>query len=157
MRAPLPGLMLLGMTIAPGTMAQEVPRTALDNADTRAKAVMEPLVADPLDPRVDTLHVFNRVEKMPEPPGTFLEGCTKVDADDPPLEEACAQRTKVFVRFIVERDGRLTAPAVVKGACPALDRLALECVHRSARWKPGTENGAPVRVQVVVPVRFEVR
>jgi hypothetical protein len=38
-----------------------------------------------------------------------------------------------------------------------LDRLALECVQRSALWKPGAQDDAPVRVQVVVPVQFELR
>lgn len=148
---------LVGALIEPSAMGQDATRNALDTADARARAVMEQLVADSLDPRVDTLHVFNRVEAMPEPPDSFLEGCTQVTAGEGALEEACLQRTKVYVRFIVERDGSLTSPALVKGACPKLDRLALECVHRSARWKPGTQDGAPVRVQVVVPVQFEPR
>ncbi|MBL8002725.1 MAG: energy transducer TonB [Flavobacteriales bacterium] len=150
-------LALVCALAAAPAMAQNEMKDALDTADARARAVMEQLVADPLDPRVDTLHVFNRVESMPEPPDSFLEGCTQVTAGEGALEEACLQRTKVYVRFIVERDGSLTSPALVKGACPTLDRLALECVHRSARWKPGTQDGAPVRVQVVVPVQFEPR
>jgi hypothetical protein len=129
----------------------------LGRADDQAKAVMEPMSAGAPDPRTDTLHVFTRAEVMPRPIGTPLDVCARVMPGEGPMEAACAQHTKVYVRFIVERDGTLTAPAVVKGACPTLDRLALACVAGSPRWRPGVLKGVPVRVLVVQPIQIEPR
>jgi hypothetical protein len=138
-----------------GALAQVPPD--LGRADDQAKAVMEPMSAAAPDPRTDTLHVYTRVDAMPAPIGSPLAGCAGASSDGDGREDACLQRTKVYVRFIVERDGRLTAPAVVKGACPSLDRMAIACVERSPRWRPGMQDGVPVRVQVVLPIQFEPR
>ncbi len=138
-------------------VAQPPVKDALDAADDKAGAVIEAPAGRQADPRTDTLHVFDRVDVMPVPAEGFLESCGPASTGDVGLEPECLQRTKVYVRFIVERDGRSTDPAVVKGACPSLDRLALECVKGSPRWKPGELDGVPVRVRMVVPVQFEPR
>ena len=113
---------------------------------------------DTLDPRVDTMHVFTRVDVMPESQVSVTSPCTgQLLVDQGELEPDCLQHTKVYLRFIVERDGRTTSPAVVKGACPTLDRVALGCLDHMPRWKPGLLKGVPVRVQMVMPIQFEPR
>jgi len=146
--------MLLAGTAA---VAQPPVKDALDAADDKAGHVIQAPLERKADPHTDTLHVFDRVDRMPAPAEGFMEACGRIATGTGGLEPECLQRTKVYVRFIVERDGRLTDLAVVKGACPSLDRLALECVKGSPRWKPGELDGVPVRVRMVMPVRFEPR
>jgi len=63
---------------------------------------------------------------------------------------------KVFVMFIVEQDGRISNPEVVKGIDPLLDKSAAEIVSRMPAWTPGKINGKTVRVKYVVPINFKL-
>ena len=131
---------------------------SLFNSSDRAQELIQGPSADTLDPRVDTMHVFTRVDVMPESMASVTSLCTgQIQMDRTELEPDCLQHTKVYLRFIVERDGKTTSPAVVKGACPTLDRVALSCLDVMPRWQPGLLKGVPVRVQMVYPVQFELR
>ncbi|TVR78630.1 MAG: energy transducer TonB [Chitinophagaceae bacterium] len=60
----------------------------------------------------------------------------------------------VFIRFVIERDGRVTEAEVVRGADRVLNEAALRHVRNMPNWKPGKQRGQPVRVQFTVPIRF---
>ncbi len=131
---------------------------SLFNSSDRAQELIQGPSVDTLDPRVDTMHVFTRVDVMPEPQFSVTSLCTgQILVEQSELEPECTQHTKVYLRFIVERDGTTTSPAVVKRACPTLDRIALGCLDHMPRWKPGSLKGVPVRVQMVYPIQFEPR
>lgn len=61
---------------------------------------------------------------------------------------------KVFVKFIVEADGRLTNVGVLKPFDPALDREAVRVVKSMPKWISGKHKGKPVRVGFIIPVSF---
>lgn len=61
---------------------------------------------------------------------------------------------KVFVSFIVEKDGSLSNLKVVKGVSGELDAEALRVLKNSPNWNPGTQNGIIVRVFYTVPISF---
>jgi len=63
---------------------------------------------------------------------------------------------RVIVQFVVNRDGSVTDPAVVRGVCPVLDREALRVVASMPRWRPGMQGGRPVRATYAVPVSFKL-
>lgn len=63
-------------------------------------------------------------------------------------------RGKVFLTFIVERDGSVSNVSVVKGVDPLLDNEALKVISESPRWSPGLQRGQPVRVRFSIPVIF---
>lgn len=58
------------------------------------------------------------------------------------------------MRFIVERDGRLTDPVIVKGRCAALEQQVLCAVAASPRWEPGRIDYHKVRSRMQVTIRF---
>jgi protein TonB len=62
---------------------------------------------------------------------------------------------KVFVTFVVEKDGSVTNPKVVRGIGGACDIEARRLVQNSPKWNPGMQNEKPVRVQYVVMVEFK--
>ena len=63
---------------------------------------------------------------------------------------------RVLVTFIVNKDGSLTEPEVVKSVDPLLDAEALRLISVMPKWKPGTQRGKPVRTKYTLPVNFRL-
>ncbi len=63
---------------------------------------------------------------------------------------------RVVVVFIVNRDGSIVEPEVVKSVNPMLDKEALRVISNMPKWKPGLQFGKPVRVKFTVPVNFRL-
>ncbi|RWY52567.1 energy transducer TonB [Mucilaginibacter gilvus] len=61
---------------------------------------------------------------------------------------------RVILTFVVERDGSLTDIKVLRGIGSGCDEEAIRALKSSPKWKPGIQNGRPVRVQFSVPVQF---
>lgn len=61
---------------------------------------------------------------------------------------------KVHIRFIVTEKGLIDSPWVVKPLYPSLDSEALRVIRTMPPWKPGKQNGKPVRVPFTLPVYF---
>ena len=64
---------------------------------------------------------------------------------------------RVIVKFVVEKDGRVTDVQVVRSVDPALDREAVNTVKRMPKWNPGMNNGQPARVWFTLPVNFKLQ
>ena len=124
-----------------------------------------PLIIDPdkvdqyLAERKDTINVYDCVEQMPSFPGgsqklkEFIEENLRYPKE---LEESCVQG-RVIVRFIVERNGKLSNVKVVKSVHPVLDKEALRIVKLMPRWIPGRQNGITVRVKFYIPIIFRLK
>jgi protein TonB len=63
---------------------------------------------------------------------------------------------KVWVTFIIEADGTLSHFKVDKGVGYGLDEEALRVLKLAPAWKPGMQNGHPVRVQYTIPINFQL-
>lgn len=63
---------------------------------------------------------------------------------------------KVFVSFIIDRDGNITGAEVIRGLTADCDAEALRLVKRMPRWEPGRFNNMPVAVKMVLPIRFVI-
>ncbi len=62
---------------------------------------------------------------------------------------------KIFVRFVVEKDGNIQDVYAVQGVFPSLDRGAVETVKKmSGKWNPGKQRGMLVRVFYTIPISF---
>jgi protein TonB len=98
------------------------------------------------------------VEEMPEFPGG-QEKMIKFLAKNIVYPASAVSANKegiVYVKFIVEKDGRLDNFQVVRGVSPDLDSTALKAVKEMPQWKPGKQDGKYVRIFVVVPVGFNL-
>jgi protein TonB len=60
----------------------------------------------------------------------------------------------VVLTFVVERDGSLTDIKVLRSLGSGTDEEAVRVLKASPKWKPGIQNGRPVRVQYSIPVNF---
>ncbi len=61
---------------------------------------------------------------------------------------------KVWVSFVVEKDGQISNVVVDKGAGFGMDEEAVRVLKLSKAWKPGQQNGRPVRVKYTLPLAF---
>ena len=64
---------------------------------------------------------------------------------------------KVYVEFVVDKDGSLSNLNVVKGIGGGCDEEALRVIKNSPSWNPGKQRGKPVRVRMVVPISFTLQ
>jgi TonB family protein len=63
---------------------------------------------------------------------------------------------KVFVKFMVDKEGQIIEPEVMKGFYPSLDEEAVRVVKLLDRWTPGKLRGIPVKSQFVLPIYFKL-
>ncbi|MFV0592663.1 MAG: TonB family protein [Draconibacterium sp.] len=102
--------------------------------------------------------VYLEVDKMP----TFQGGEKELRAylslaiKYPVLAQENGIEGKVYVAFIVEKDGSLSRINVAKGIHPDLDQEAMRVIRNMPNWNPGTLHGKPVRAQFVVPINFQL-
>jgi len=100
--------------------------------------------------------VFFIVEEMPEFPGgeaalrRFIANSIKY----PQIAQENGIQGRVYVQFVVDRDGSITNASVARGVDPSLDKEALRVVNSLPKWKPGLQRGKPVKVSYTVPINF---
>jgi TonB family protein len=63
---------------------------------------------------------------------------------------------RVDVQFVVEKDGSLSEVQAIKGIGVDCDKEAVRVLQNAPAFKPGTQNGKPVRVRMVVPIVFKL-
>jgi len=63
---------------------------------------------------------------------------------------------RVLVTFIVNKDGSIAEPEVVKSIYPSLDEEAVRMISTMPKWKPGMNRGKPVRTKYTLPVNFRL-
>jgi TonB family protein len=100
--------------------------------------------------------VFTVVEKHPEFTGGMRAFGEYLTANVHYPETARASRIegKVFVNFIVRKDGRITDVGVLKGLGFGCDEEAIRVISSMPNWKPGSQSGQPVNVKYNVVVPF---
>lgn len=114
--------------------------------------------SDEKDDRPGKEAIQTIVDEMPEFPGgeaamfKYLGGSVNY----PEGTEAAVEGV-VFVSFVVERDGDLSAIRVLRSVHPSLDREAIRVVKAMPKWNPGKQNGKVCRVQYNLPIAFRLK
>ncbi len=62
---------------------------------------------------------------------------------------------RVFVAFVINKDGTTSDFKIVRGLTKECDMKALGVLKRMPKWTSGTQQGIPVRQRFVMPVVFE--
>jgi protein TonB len=63
----------------------------------------------------------------------------------------------VYIRFVVTKTGDVSDARVLRGVDPLLDDEALRVVRIIPKWTPGKNNGNPVSVYFIIPVKFKLQ
>ncbi|HEY4656732.1 MAG TPA: energy transducer TonB [Cyclobacteriaceae bacterium] len=108
----------------------------------------------------DPNEIFLVVEETAAPIGgmsAFYEYVSKkMQGKYPAQARRMGIEGRVFVEFVVERDGSLTDVKAIKGIGAGCDELAVKVVKEAPKWKPGKQRGKPVRQKMVLPIVFRL-
>jgi TonB family protein len=113
---------------------------------------------EPQEEEAEPKGVFDVVEQMPEFPGGAVEMMKFLSMNVKYPAEASSKgiEGRVLVKFVVEKDGSITEARVTKSVNELLDAEALRVINLMPKWKPGMQNGKPVRVFFTLPVTFRL-
>ncbi|MEJ2594324.1 MAG: M56 family metallopeptidase [bacterium] len=101
--------------------------------------------------------VYRVVQTMPEFPGGTQALLNYVAQNIQYPEEAKRDsiQGKVFVQFVVEKDGSVSGAKILRGVGGGCDKESLRVVSSMPDWKPGLdEDGKPVRVEYTLPIKY---
>lgn len=98
--------------------------------------------------------IFVVVEEMPELIGGLGEIQKKIRY--PEIARKAGVEGRVILQFIVNENGSVTEPAVVRGIGAGCDEEALRVV-REAKFKPGKQRGKAVKVKMSLPITFKLK
>ncbi len=109
--------------------------------------------------KVDENGIHQVCEEMPEFPGGMMECMNWLgkNINYPATAQEKGIQGRVIIQFVVERDGSITEPKVVRGIDPDLDKEALRVVSAMPNWKPGKHKGEVVRVKYTLPIMFRLQ
>jgi protein TonB len=63
---------------------------------------------------------------------------------------------RVIAKFVVNEDGTISNCTITKGVDPYCDAEALRVIKAMPKWKPGTQDGKPVKVYFTLPIVFKL-
>ena len=102
--------------------------------------------------------VYQIVEEMPKFPGGEKALMDYVSNNVKYPEEAKNKNIagRVFVSFVVEKDGSIGEVKVLRGIGGGCDEEAVRVIKGMPKWKPGIQKGKPVRVSYQIPIYFKL-
>ena len=159
--APLAGVLLMVSNIE--SVAREIGEQIPEVAEVQQKAEQAAEEKVKTKPQTDTTKKKKTWDCMPETMPYFPGGqelLLKYLADNikyPASAVKAKKQGRVIVTFIVQKDGSVTHAKIAKSIDPELDAEALRIVKGMPKWTPGTQNGKPVSVRYMVPVKFSLQ
>jgi protein TonB len=98
--------------------------------------------------------IFMIVEDMPELIGGLASIQSKIKY--PEIAKKAGVEGRVFVQFVVNTDGSVIDPVVVRGIGAGCDEEAVRAVSQ-AKFEPGRQRGKPVPVKMSLPITFKLK
>lgn len=107
----------------------------------------------------DENKIYEVTEQMPEFPGGTSELIKFLGKNVyyPETHVESNIKGRIIIRVIIEKDGSVTNPQILRGIDTEFDKMALEVVSKMPKFKPGIHNGEPVRVRYVFPISINPR
>ncbi len=102
--------------------------------------------------------IFMIVEEPAEPVGGYQEFYAYVSKELEYPRKALEVNVsgKVYIKFVVDKDGSLSNIEVVRGIGFGCDKEALRVLAKAPKWKPAKQRGKLVRQQMVIPIHFKM-
>lgn len=102
--------------------------------------------------------VFVVVEEQAEFPGGLdsMYAYIHKNLKYPELAKEKGIEGRVFVQFVIEKDGSISNVKILRGIGGGCEEAAVEMIKNMPKWKPGKQRGKPVRFQFTLPIKFEL-
>ena len=97
---------------------------------------------------------FNLLEAAPSYPGGMQELYKYIGSNFvyPKALLKIRPSGKIIINFVVEKDGSIVEAYAKQSVHPLLDAEAVRVIEQMPKWKPGQQNGKPVRVAYDIPL-----
>jgi protein TonB len=98
------------------------------------------------------------VEKFPEFPGGMAAWAKFIQKNlrYPYSAQENEVQGKVYVSFVIEKDGTLSDVKLVRGIGYGCDDEAMRVIKKSPKWEPGKQNNTNVRVRYNMPINYTI-
>jgi protein TonB len=120
--------------------------------------VIEDIIAFDEPEKEEAETIFQIVEETPSPQGglqAFYRYLGK-NLKYPAQARRMGVEGRVFLSFVVEKDGSLTDIQVMKGIGAGCDEESIRVMSNAPKWNPGKQRGVPVRVRYSFPIIFKL-
>ena len=133
------------------TLPQDIPYIDMDDPTTSLFVS----VNDMPEEKDTTYYIF--VEQKPEPISGFDNFYKHISTylKYPAPARRMGTEGRVFVEFIINRNGDLSDLKVIRGIGAGCDEEAVR-VLALTKWEPGKQRGKPVRVKMILPIHFRL-
>ena len=108
----------------------------------------------------EQIYDVQKVDKQPKFPGgtTSLQSYINRSLQYPQISRKNNSQGRVIVRFIINSNGTVTSPQVVRSSGDFyLDMEAVRVIESMPKWKPGKHKGKPVCVYFTMPIVFSLK
>ena len=102
----------------------------------------------------DDKGIYLTAEKMPAIKGGMAAIGKKVQY--PRIAKEMGIQGVVYVGFIVDAEGNVIEPKILKSLAKPLDEEALRVITKEVQFTPGYYQGKAVPVRMVLPIRFRI-
>ena len=136
----------------------EVDMSAFQRQEEATNIEITPVVVEE-EEEEEEQQIFTVVENDPEFPGGMeaLYKYLRQNIKYPQLARDNNITGRVYVTFVVERDGSIANPRVLKDIGGGCGQEAIRVVKSMPKWTPGKQRGKAVRVQFNLPVSFNLQ
>jgi len=119
---------------------------------------VEEVVVAPVEEKENVDEIFSVVEESANPKGGYPAFYKFVGEKIkyPAQARRMGIEGKVFVEFVVNRDGTIVDVKAIKGIGAGCDEEAVRIVQSAPAWTPGKQRGKPVRQKMVIPITFKL-
>ncbi len=104
--------------------------------------------------QVDKDGIYLNVEKMPAIKGGFSAVGEKIKY--PKIAIKMRMQGVVYIGFVVNPEGKVENPKILKSVAEVLDEEALRVVEKEIEFEPGYHEGKAVPVRFVLPIKFQL-
>ena len=104
--------------------------------------------------QMDKDSIYLNVEKMPIIKGGFAAVGKKIRY--PNIAKQMGMQGVVYIGFIVNSEGKVEDPKILKSVAKILDEEAIRVVEKEIEFEPGYQEGKAVPVRFVLPIKFKL-
>jgi len=121
---------------------------------------IDDILPDPdLEEPIEDIVWTGIVESMPKPANGYKDFYAFVGKNlkYPKKAQRMGVEGKIFIQFIIDKQGNITELEVIRGIGMGCDEEALRVMKLAPRWQAGKQRGKEVRVRMVLPITFKLR
>lgn len=137
---------------------EEEIKVEFDVEVTEDTKVEEITIAPVEEPKEEVDEIFTVVEETATPKGGMQAFYTYVGKKlkYPAQARRMGTEGKVFVQFVINKDGSISDVVAIKGIGAGCDEEAVRIIQSAPAWTPGKQRGKAVKQRMVLPITFKL-